>query len=515
MRSTEVVIVGSGPAGAAAASALVEAGTKVVMLEAGKRPDPDRFAVMDRAILGGIPWVFDHVPYEMVGDDIDLNVFAIRMLGGSSLAWGGITPRFQINDFRLRSQYGIAEDWPITYEELEPYYGRAERFMGVSGAQDNPYAAPRSEPFPMANFPMSDSDLLIKEAAAKLDIQMHAVPVARNSTPYNRRSACLYYGTCRACPIGAMYGSDRTVTELERSDHFEVLTQATARRVELDSQGRAAGVVYTDENGKEDVVRAQKVILAAQCVENVRILLNSPAKGFANGIANNNGQLGLRFMEHPKFYMRGRVKQRLNPFRQGFETATTYKFCDHPKRDEYSGGRLLVRENAGPSGAQLAQRSGNWGKPLRDEIVSTFGHYLTLGAFLEQLPHDVNRITLSDRVEDASGSRAARVDFKLVRDYEQRGYREMSKVMVSILESLGATEIELVLAPSNSGHYMGGHTMGVDRDRSVLKHTLETHEVENLYLLSGGAFPTSAIANPTLTTVALAFRMVSEMRAGG
>jgi glucose dehydrogenase len=511
IRRAEVVVVGSGPAGAAAAHALVHRGVDVVLLEAGTQPEEDRFAVMDRAISGEIPWRFAPVPYEMVGDDIELNVFAIRKVGGSSLAWGGITPRYQPNDFRMRSRYGIASDWPVGYDELEPYYCQAERFLGVSGAQDNRYAAPRSQPFPMAPFPMNDTDLLVKEACGRLGIPLHSVPVARNSEPYEGRSACTYYAACRACPIGAMYGSDRTVNRLRESPRFRLVTEAEAQRVEVDGERRAKRVVYLDADGREQAVEGDRIVLAVQCVEAVRILLNSHTGAFPHGLSNNNGRLGKGFMEHPKFYLTGRVKQRLNPYLQGFETATSFMFHDHGRRGEYSGGRLLVRENAGPSPAQLAQESGLWGSALRREIREIFGHYITLGAFLEQLPHDTNRIRLSSDVRLRNGAPAARVEFKLAGEYEHRGFLEMKTVMESIFAELGATNVEIAMEPSNSGHYMGGHAMGSDPDASVTNAELETHEVKGLYLATAGVFPTSGISNPTLTTVALVLRMVDRM----
>jgi glucose dehydrogenase len=512
----EVVIVGSGPAGAAAAHALVQRGASVVMLEAGGQPEADRFALMDRAVLGEIPWEFDPVPYEMVGDDIELNVFAIRKVGGSSLAWGGITPRYQPNDLRMRSRYGLASDWPISYDELEPYYCRAERFMGVSGAHDNPHAPPRSEPYPMGPFPMNDTDLLVKAACQRLGIPLHSVPVARNSEPYEGRSMCTYYGACRACPIGAMYGSDRTVNRLTASPLFRLVTEATAQRVELDGAGRAARVVYLDAAGREQAASGDRIVLAVQCVEAVRILLNSHTGAFPRGLANRSGRLGGGFMEHPKFYMSGRVEPRLKPFSQGFETATSFMFHDHGRRDEYSGGRLMVRENAGPPPAWTAMESGLWGRELRAEVRELFGRHVTLGAFLEQLPHDKNRISLSTGVRQRDGAAAARVDFELAGEYERRGFLEMKKVMESIFDALGATEVEVTMPPSNSGHYMGGHVMGDDPATSVTSADLETHEVEGLYLAGGGAFPTSGVSNPTLTTVALVLRMVDRMsRADG
>lgn len=511
MDQAEVIIVGSGPAGAAAAKTLVEAGVDVLMLECGAPPEDDRYAVMDDALLGMIPWKFPAYPYEMHGDDVELDWFAIRRLGGSSLAWGAITPRFLESDFTLRSKHGIAVDWPITYQHLEHHYGQAERLMGISGATDNPWAGARTTDFPMPAFPMNDTDTLVKEASSKLGILIHSVPVARNSVKYDGRSACSYYGTCRACPIGAMYSSDQTIARLKKFPNFRLKTNAEVSRVELSPTGGLRGVVYLDEAGRELAARAPKVILAVQSVETVRVLLHSTSGRFPNGLANRNGQVGKYFVEHPKFYVLGRVEQQLHPFKQGFETATTYQFQDHPHRGEYAGGRLLVRENAGLSPGLIAAGSGYWGKRLKQEIKEQFGRYITLGAFLEQLPHENNAITMSNTVKRRDGGPAARVDFKLVGDYERRGFTAMKTVMERILDAVGASDVRVVMDLSNSGHYMGGHRMGSDPQQSVVDSFLETHEVKGLYLAGGGVFPTSGVANPTLTTVALTLRMADHI----
>ncbi|NRA35036.1 MAG: GMC family oxidoreductase [Polyangiaceae bacterium] len=511
MIEADVIIVGSGPAGAAAAQQLVNAGTKVLMLEVGARPERDRFAAMKRAVLGEIPWEFPPYPYEMRGDDIELNEFALRILGGSSMSWGAITPRFHPNDFRMNQKYGVGVDWPISYSDLEKYYCDAEVFMGVSGADDNPYMGPRSQPFPMANFPLNDSDILVSKAASRLGIQMHSVPVARNSTPYDQRSACSYYSVCRACPIGAMFSSDRVVERLERRSNFRLRTNAEAIRVELDGNQRAKQIVFRDNDGQEHAAKADKFILATQTVETVRMLLNSACGKFPRGVGNNNGQLGLYFTEHPKFYVSGRVSQRLHPYKQGFETATTYKFHDHPMRHHYAGGRMMVRETGGPSVPEIAVQSGRWGQDLRDEIEEIFGHQIILGAFLEQLPRATNKISLSDTIRDSGGLPAACIDFQLVGEYEEAGFKAMKREMHKILDALGAQQVETAMPLSNSGHYMGGHRMGANPETSTTNSYLQTHEIDNLYLASGGAFPTSGVSNPTLTTVALTMRMSEHM----
>jgi choline dehydrogenase-like flavoprotein len=509
--AADVLVVGSGPAGAAAAWALVRSGLDVLMLEAGTRPPDDRFAVMDRALVDEIPWDFRPVPYEMIGDDIELNRFCIRKVGGSSLSWGGIAPRYHRSDFRLRSTYGIGLDWPLTYDDLEPWYAEAEQLMGVAGSLDNPWAAPRSTPFPMPGFPMNDSDLLVKRACEPLGLQIHTVPVARNSVPYRGRSACIYYATCRACPIGAVYTSDQTVAELELGPRFRLVTEAEVMRVEADAQGAARRVVYLDAEGREQAAEAPRIVMAVQNVETVRILLASATTRFPDGLANRSGTLGRFLLDHPKFYLRARVEQRLHPHRQEFETGTSSQFHDHARRGEMTGGRLIVRENAGPTVPDIAMGSGHWGEELRREIRELFGRYVTIGAFTEQLPYEDNRVTLSRTVTLRDGSPAARVEFQLAREYEWNGYEELKRTILRIFDALQAEEVRVVMEPSNAGHYMGGHRMGRDPAASVTDSYLECHDVPGLFLASAGAFPTGGINGPTLTTVALALRMADRI----
>ena len=155
---------------------------------------------------------------------------AVRKVGGSSLAWGAVSPRFLENDFRLKSRYGVGEDWPLAYRDLAPDYLAAEQFMGVSGHDDNPFVPAREAPFPMRGFEMSDTDLFVKQACDRLDIRLHSIPTARNTEPYRGRSKCLNYGVCRACPIGAIYSSDQTVDELLDFENFHLISGAHVRK---------------------------------------------------------------------------------------------------------------------------------------------------------------------------------------------------------------------------------------------------------------------------------------------
>jgi glucose dehydrogenase len=504
MERTEIAIVGSGPLGAAAAKVFVDAGTRVTMLEAGKRPSSDRFGKLERALRREIPWQFAPWRYESIGHDLEMNTFALRMLGGSSLAWGAITPRFLENDFRLKTRYGIGRDWPITYDQLEPYYLAAERFMGVAGNDDAPWWPRRSAPYPMPAFPMSETDKFVKRGCDKLGIPLVSVPMARNSVNYDGRPKCGYYSVCRACPIGAMYGSDLTVEMLEKKRGFTLKLGANVIRIEKNALGVAHRVIWLDENHLEHAIEAERIVLAVQGVETARLLLDS-------GLANENGLLGCGLMEHPKFYVMGRVAPILDAHRYGFETATSLLFHDHARRGDYAGGRLIVREAAGPSPSDIARTSGLWGKALADEIRDVFGHYVTLGAFMEQLPYDDNRVTLSESVKNENGRPAAKIEFDLMRDYESTGYLVMKREMERILDALGATNVRVIMQPTIAGHYMGTHRMGADPATSVIDDRLECHTVKNLFLASAGAFPTGGISNPTLTGVALTMRMADHV----
>ena len=504
MEYTDVAIVGSGPLGAAAAQRLVDAGTRVTLLEAGKRPDSDRFAKLERAVRREIPWTFPPWHYETNGDDLDLNTFALRMLGGSSLAWGAVTPRFLESDFRLQSRYGVGRDWPICYDELEPYYIAAEYFMGVAGNDDTPWWPPRSAPYPMPAFPMTKTDQFVKDACDKLGIPLVSVPVARNSIDYRGRPQCVHYAVCRACPIGAMYASDTTIQFLEKRPQFTLRLGADVVRIEKDASGKARRVVWLDERQREHVLEAGRIILAVQAIETVRLLLDSD-------LAGDMEWLGRGLMEHPKFYMMGRVAPTLDAHRFGFETATTLLYHDHARRREHAGGRLLIREAAGPSPSDIARTSGLWGKALANEIRDIFGHYVTLGAFMEQLPYEENRVTLSKTIKNERNRPAAKIDFQLMHEYETNGYLEMRRQMERILDALDATDVRVIMKPTVAGHYMGTHRMGKDPRSSVTNDRLECHAVKNLFLASAGAFPTGGISNPTLTGVALTIRMADHI----
>ena len=503
----DVIIVGSGPSGASSAEKLVEPGKSVLVIESGDEHDHKNHQRMERFIQEDSYYNFPRWNYEHNGEDLDLNTWMVRYEGGSTNAWGGTTPRFLRSDLKMKSNLGIAEDWPISFEELEKYYCQAEKFLGVSGFEDNPWEKGRTSPYPMPGFSMTDSDLIIKEAGEKLGIKFHSVPSARNSSVNGTRSACVNYSVCRACPVEAKYCAASTIRRLKNRDNFTIIYNHHVRKLVPGKNGRIKTALACNSDGENIMLQADLFILATHAIGNSHILLNSSSESSPNGLANSSGTVGKYLMDHLKFFYMGRVEKKVQAHKMGFETATSLHFHDHPQRKNFSACRIVVRENAGPTPEDIATSSGLWGNKLKSEIKSTFGHYLTLGALLEQLPYSENCVTLSKTKKNEFGDPAIKTNWNLVKDYEKKSVKHMSIKLKEILKKAGASELRCIMSVAHSGHFSGGHRFGENPKSSVCNQFGQTHDIENLFLAGTGLLPTCSTNNPTLTAVALSLRM--------
>jgi len=237
----DVCVIGAGVSGALVANELVKTGLQVVMFDAGRRIDrgsrPER---MERRLRGRDAWPSDNPKRDVATTTGDWEYLLagtrFKGVGGSTHHWGGIAYRMHASDFRLKQLYGVGEDWPIGYDELEPYYVKAEHALGVSGASGDPYASPRSADFPLPAFPFSYADeAVFKPACDKLGIRLHSVPYARNSVEYQDRPACRAFGVCEACPVEAMYNGDVHVRMAERSGNLRVIPETSVLRLNMAS----------------------------------------------------------------------------------------------------------------------------------------------------------------------------------------------------------------------------------------------------------------------------------------
>ena len=515
VRETEVCIIGAGAAGGIMALELARRGIRVVVLESGPRHDLARRGDYSRRFVKGEnPWesplagIDRYTTGGSVGYRLEWN--RARGVGGSTLHWEGTTLRLHAEDFRMRTVHGIAEDWPISYEEIEPYYGKAERALGVAGAPDDPWASPRSTAFPLPPFPMSFSDGFFAGACRKLGIALHHLPQARNSLAYAGRSQCRACGTCHVCPTGAKASTDLThIPQAVATGHAEVVTDATVLRLEVDRSNQLRSAVYAGADRSERRLSARIFVVAAGGVETARLLLLSAAPDSPRGLANRSGLVGRYFTSHPMIDVTGRMAAAVYPYRIGFSTAMSGQFAVRPGRQRRGAFFLEFLNSAGPLPGEIAPVSGAWGTALARRVKAEFGRTLGIRIYAEQLPDASNTVTLNAGVRDYFGKPVPHITYG-IGSYERAALREAEEIAAKILAALGAEDIRS--GPLGyAAHQLGTHRMGGDPAQSVVNANLRAHDVPNLYLVGGGSFVTASSSPPTLTIAALAIRTAEHI----
>lgn len=509
-------MIGAGLAGGLVAYELARRGISVVVLEAGPRYDPrDRPAALARLMEAGErPWKLeaDRDGFTNAGPvAYPLNDFRVKGVGGTTLHWTAYAVRLHETDFRMRELYGIGDDWPIRYADLEPWYGLAEESLGVAGVGDNPFASARSKPYPLPPFPPSYADRVLTRGCTALDIRVHGAPFARNSVAYQGRPICEAYGVCAShniCPIHAQYTAEVHLDLAVQSGRVTVRPDAPVLRINTDAGGRVRSVLYAGSGGAIVEQRARHFVLAAHAVESARLLLLSETTRFPHGLANGSGMVGRNFMEHPFWYATGRIRENVAPYRIGFHTTETHQFCSPEGRADEGAHRIAFLNQVGPKPATLALESGLWGDALAKEVRENFGHQVGMHAFVEQLPDARNTVTLDPRMRDRFGNAVPRLTYD-IRNYERDAGRRARQTMRRILEASGAHEIDLHEGEPQRfcGHQIGTCRMGRDPARSVVNADLRAHDVDNLSIVGSGAFVTAGPLNPSLTIAALAIRL--------
>ena len=514
----DVCVVGAGPAGALVADRL--AGEhEVVVLDAGPRFDPaDRLRRQERAIRPAYdrPDVWDgggdRDAYSASGEWFyPLNHARVKGIGGSTLHWQGMVMRLHEDDFRSGSTRGVGPDWPISYDDLRPYYAAAEAQLGVAGANDNPFGPPRDQPHPMPAFEPSYSDSLFAEACDELGIAMHSVPNARASESYEGRSACVGYGTCQpVCPSGAKY--DATV-HVERAEEqgVTVIDRAQVQRLEHGSD-RVEAAVYATPDG-EHRQSADVFVLACGGVETPRLLLLSASEQYPDGLANTSGRVGSYFFEHLFAGVGGVLDEPTRQNHVGFLTSESHQFYDEADAD-VGPFKLEFFNYAGPSPVELALTGDDWGDDLLGRVRSAYGNHVAVGALVEQLPRPDSYVGLDPEQTDEHGNPVPDVHWT-VGDRALATIERANELQREILETLGA-EITWTVGPEDTGpayHHMGTTRMGTDPEHSVVDPACRTHDLENCWIASSSVFPTGGATNPTLTIAALALRTADAVDA--
>lgn len=521
----DFVIVGSGAAGGVMAKELATAGFSVVVLEQGPWRNENDFPHDEIKVWQQNHFIIDwnKQPTTFRADERSKAnrqpaLMYGRGVGGTSVHFSGNYWRFKPIDFREVSTKGAVEgtslaDWPISYEELEPYYTKVDWEVGVAG-EPGPFDPARSRPYPMPPHHPKSQGILIDRAARKLGWTAFAAPMAINSTFYDGRSACVNCGFCLGfgCEVRAKASSLVTVIpKAIATGKCEVRPESYVRKIELNDRGRVTGVTYFDADRREVLQRAKAVVLCANGAETPRLLLNSRTRAFPDGLANSSGQVGRNLMFNGAGFAMGQFEHEVNGYKGIVATRVIWDTYElDPALGFVGGGGFDFRFDQTPINFAFAGAppdAPRWGREYKRHLMQNFTRTLIAYGHTTSLPVATNSISLDPEVRDAWGLPALRVTYT---DHPQdlRMYKWFADRSKELLDAAGATRSWALEATSQQFgvHLLGTCRMGNDPKTSVVDRFHRTHDVRNLFIVDGSSFVTSGRGQPTMTIQALAFR---------
>ncbi len=515
------LIVGSGVAASTIAQRLLATrGHPVTMLEAGPRiAMRSRRAWLDHVTTGQDPYrqgkdVNHDVDNEGEGE-LRLPGSRLWARGGSTLHWGGWCPRLLPEDFALRSSTGHGVDWPISYDDLEPYYCYAEAHLDVAGDSDDA-VPPRSRPYPQPRVEHTMVDRVAMAALDQLGYAYGHMPIARRLRSLGRPT-CVTTGTCHYCPVGAKFSGDQVLDELESHPAFTLLTGAAVIRLRMRTRARAAGVEYLDtRTGRRQQLDAERIIVCAGAVETPKLLLASTTTDWPHGIGNDHGHVGLHLNTHMRLRAFGwaphnprRLAQELD-----FPTLCSRHF-DCPR--EQARGKLLITIKGPP--VDLGRRMAAGVAPHLVDAATTGQSGFLVQGLLEAVPAaDGNRVSLAPGTSRFSTPRT-RLHFGWSRRSREAAERHVGH-LEQVLRHAGYQPNERRLGDRTAGRYAyaarGDHAISTCRmshspDAGVVDSSLRVHGTDNIFVCSNAVFPSGGAANPTLTLTALALRLADHL----
>ncbi len=537
-REVDFVIIGSGAAGGVLAKELSTAGFDVVVLEQGPYRTANDFAkhdelkvFMQNELMNHPSWndfqTFRHTDNEVatVMQNGLPPAFYARTVGGSSVHFTANYWRFHENDFRERSLLGEMAgtgfmDWPISYEELEPYYTKVEWECGVSG-EPGPFDPPRSRPYPMPALPVKSSGVLFEQGARAMGLHPQVAPLAILSQPYRGRPACVHCGFCMGfgCEINAKSSTLATMVPLaEATGRCEIRPLSTVFRIETNTNGRVSEVAYFDAKGVEHAQKAKAVVLSANGAETPRLLLMSESSRSPDGLANGSGLVGKYLICNAHSVTQAAFEQPLNDYKSVQVTRIVHDFYDSdPARGFYGGGGLDARPFLDSTPIFHAMMGlppdvPAWGREYKQALRHYFTRKMAILGSTTSIPLESNNITLDPEHKDEMGRPAIRMTHR-DHDDDLAMALFLQDRAVEILDAAGASKVwrNKVVPGVGQAHLLGTCRMGDDPAASVIDRYHRAHEIPNLFICDGSSFVSSGRGQPTMTIQALAFRAAEHI----
>ena len=526
----DILIIGSGITAALMAARLVETTQRsITVVEAGKASTPfaERTRARDRYMAyGESPWKQDHLD--------DQNAFGTTWgyspsmnVGGLAMHWGGVSPRYSPEDFVLRSQFGIGDDWPFTYEDLDPFYQEAEERMGVAGEQGPPALDPRGKPYPLPPLPVNYNLQQLQTWAERADIPAWSTPSAKNSAPHDGRAVCQRCDTCYpVCPTGAKYSPDFTWDALVKTGRVTLLTETLVRR--LDAEPRTGRIVRatgnrTDQGGAPVNISARTFILAGGFVWSPHLLLLSRGAAYPDGLANRSGLVGRYLAGHRNINAYLRVPMELYPGINVQHSLVSKKFMRPAKSDRYLRHDLRIWESS--VGREPRLRDDDGTLLLGDALLTDWkarakGATARVRAYYDVLPDRESKLTLDSRHANRFGDPMPTIAFRdspesaALKEWQEESLRELFRGMA---RAGGGEILRMENSASDLGqeHPTGGCRMGTDPATSVVDAWGRAHDHENLWVAGAPAQVTASCCNGTLTFVAVGLRTAAAVARDG
>jgi choline dehydrogenase-like flavoprotein len=549
----DVCVIGSGAGGGMAAKTLTEGGLTVALLEAGGPLNPDKdfkmfmwpYEAPHRGVgVGGKAaanfgeflapngaWKIEGEPYTSA-DGANFQWFRSRIVGGRTNHWGRIALRFSPVDFKSKTRDGIGEDWPISYDDLAPYYDKVESYIGVFGTKENVPSAPDGVFLPPPK--PRCTELLIKKACDKLNITCIPARLAILTKPLNGRPACHYCGQCgRGCVTASNFSSSQVlIPPALQTGRLTLIPNAMAREILVAADGKATGVSYIDKTTRsEKRISARAVVVAASACESARLLLNSKSHLFPDGLANSSGQVGRNLTDSVGSDGSGHFPsmERMPPHNHdgtgGMHMYMPWWKCDR-RNDfprgyhiEFGGGREMP---AAGMFHEVCKEFEGYGASLKATCRKRYGTTIEFAGRGEMVPNPDTFCELDPNALDQWGIPVLRFHFRWS-EYELRQAKDMQETFKAIVEAAGGQYLTRtrIDGPYPFGiqpggkiiHEVGTARMGSDPKTSVLNEFCQSHDVKNLFVTDGASLVTNPDKNPTLTIMALSWRASEHLLA--